>query len=322
MAGSISPISSMNSTPPCARVTRPELRLGDAAVGEVAARCPDRSDRARCPAAGSSSRDGPSAASARRLRRTARRRRTARARAPWPARARAARRWSCRRPADRRGSRAAGTARRAWRERAIAASWPTTCSSDFGRSTSSAPRARPRASSDCRSCSRCCVAGVSGPACSRSASSRSSRRYSLWRCTILALIFASICRRRCAARPDRRAVLDLRDDLLVLRLGRPRLERRILEDQPLQRQQALGKRRRAHLLERAELAGAHDDLLRPQRFGEDVVERRDLAAQLLIGAHALGVGGSHLTSARRPAPRFGDDVVAQTNLDRVRARVP
>jgi hypothetical protein len=92
----------------------------------------------------------------------------------------------------------------------------------------------------------------------------------------------------------RQPVLDLRDGLAVLRLGRACLEGRVLEDQPLQRQQAIGHRLRAHLLERAEFARAHDDLLGPQRVGQDVVERCDLATQLLISAQ------SHATSARRP----------------------
>ncbi len=78
-------------------------------------------------------------------------------------------------------------------------------------------------------------------------------------------------------------VLDLADDFLVLRLRRARLERRVFEHQTLQRQQAIGNRLRAHLFERAELSGAHDDLLGPQRLGEDVVERRDLAARFLVG---------------------------------------
>ena len=93
-------------------------------------------------------------------------------------------------------------------------------------------------------------------------------------------------------------VLDLADHFLVLRLRRARLEARVLENQALQRQQAVGDRLRAHLFERAELAGAHDDLLRPQRFGQDVVQHRDLAAQLLVAAQPHGA-----TSARRPAPR-------------------
>ncbi len=91
----------------------------------------------------------------------------------------------------------------------------------------------------------------------------------------------------------REPVLDVGDDLLVLRLRRTRLERRILEDEPLERQQTIRDRLRAHLFERAELAGAHDDLVGPQRVGEHVVERRDLAAELLVGARS-----SHATWTR------------------------
>jgi hypothetical protein len=50
-----------------------------------------------------------------------------------------------------------------------------------------------------------------------------------------------------ALRDDvRQRVLDLRDRLLVLRCGRDPLEGGIFEHQPLQRQDALAERRRAH----------------------------------------------------------------------------
>ena len=61
------------------------------------------------------------------------------------------------------------------------------------------------------------------------------------------------------------SVFDLGDRFAELsRNGQP-VERRVFEDQPLQRQNALGQLTRAHQLERIEFTGAQDELLRPER---------------------------------------------------------
>ncbi len=95
-------------------------------------------------------------------------------------------------------------------------------------------------------------------------------------------------------------ILDLGDHFTVLRRRGDAFERRIFEHEPLQGQHALAERRRAHQLQRAELPGAHDDLLLTKRGGQHIEERRHLTAHPFIaavfatkpvGVEALGVVG-------------------------------
>src|SRR5471030_2002498 len=79
-------------------------------------------------------------------------------------------------------------------------------------------------------------------------------------------------------------VLNFRNNLAVLRFGGWLLDRRIFEYQTLKREQTVGDRLRAHLFERAELAGAHHDFLSPERARQNLEQRGNLAAQAFVTA--------------------------------------
>ena len=137
-------------------------------------------------------------------------------------------------------------------------------------------------------------------------------------------------RRGCCAMQIRHRFFDLGDRFALLRARRGALERRVFEDQTLQRAQPIGQMLRAHHLQRAHLAGAQNELILPEYAAEHLVERGDVAAQLVFDAELAPkprrVGASVPATAilgRDDVDRsFGDDVLVQLDLDRDTSRAP
>ncbi len=73
-------------------------------------------------------------------------------------------------------------------------------------------------------------------------------------------------------------LFDLGDDLALLRARRRALQGRVLEDEPLQAAEAVGKVLRAHQLQRVDLPGAQDELVLAEHGDQHVVECADVAA--------------------------------------------
>ena len=86
----------------------------------------------------------------------------------------------------------------------------------------------------------------------------------------------------------RNALGELREDLRDLVLARRGAERRVLEQDALEREHAVRAARRAHERERSELAGLQHEAVGAHRVDEHGVKGRDLTVELrLYRVHAL-----------------------------------
>src|SRR6185312_4116025 len=122
-----------------------------------------------------------------------------------------------------------------------------------------------------------------------------------------------------------KSVFDLCQRLAVLHLGRKPLERRVFKDEPLQRKHSLRQRRAAHHLEGAELSGTQHGLVRAEDVGKQLVERGDVAPQLLVSAELAAKFGDvrvadhvcHLLPRYDVDRGLGNDVLPQAYRDQI-----